>query len=338
MGKVKFKCGTFEAYMLECSNYQEDPESVPGFDDKLYFITDRGLIYKGIELVTHQVDVELVSPVDEGRPYVRITDRTAYPDVVTRDVYLKNSVDALMNAHNAVIGNGNLDEHGEAVGFGHVALTDVLDNGKDEEDHPVPTDADAGVAATPKAVKKAIFDLKESIHQELNQELSAIETYLDGPLSQYKNDVVAHGEAVSFDDETESFEVVCDQSRPNEGFKPEQGGLIAIHFGEGLKFDFGGVTVLKAGICGKRFGLFHRGGAGDPQPIDAKQILPGDTATFFAVHSGEQDPDGEWKLLLLTVDRKIDYTVTEGSDNYITSGAVHSAIADAAPEWEEINP
>lgn len=311
MGKVKFKYGSYADYDSVRRAYGEDHQNVPNFEDTLYFVTDRGIIFKGETIVTHCVGITQQTDTG-GLTYVTITDNSG-SNVRSYNVYTKAAVDALLATHAAIHGNGNLTEEGEAAGFGHVALTDTINNGPAPSHNP--TTAPDGVATTPRAVQQAIADAISEFSSAVN-------------LSDLNDDVVAHG--YTPDTGAEDFRVTLDHNdRPS--FNPETGGLIAIKFTG--KASFNG-HEKKADIDGRKFLMLHRGVA-----IGAGQIVEGDTATFLAVHVTDvTKADGKvYQLHLISVDRPIDTEVTQNSNHLITSGAVYDAIADACPEWSTIS-
>ena len=82
---VRFKYGTYS----ECLSITHD-------DGILYFITDRGLIFRGNNLVTHNIDASLYTD-SSNNEVLRITDRTGNPDPIPFDVYTTQAIQNILS-------------------------------------------------------------------------------------------------------------------------------------------------------------------------------------------------------------------------------------------------
>jgi len=81
---VRFKYGSYSDY----KNIQHD-------DGTLYFITDRGLIFRGDSLVTHNIDASTYTD-SSGNIILRISDNSGWPNETTFDVYTIQSIQNIL--------------------------------------------------------------------------------------------------------------------------------------------------------------------------------------------------------------------------------------------------
>lgn len=145
--KVKgIKYGTMAAYLRQTI----DP-------DMLYFITDKGLLYRGSTIVvpTKVIGVERTADNNTGSYTFTIeayADDPANPETITFDVWTKAAVTSLLNQLTLAIA-----QHGHLTASdtveGHTLLSDATDGTEDA--------AHGGTAATPLAVKNALLAANE---------------------------------------------------------------------------------------------------------------------------------------------------------------------------------
>ena len=142
MGKLKVKHGTFANYAALASKDA----------DTLYFITDRGLVYKGSTLVTDKIRVTQ-SGEGSAQQLTIYDDSASTPASYT--VHSADAVNAIVETINTAISTHRLiasgtyaDGKATGTGYGHVMLSDATDG--------TAAAADGGTAATPKAVRDAL--------------------------------------------------------------------------------------------------------------------------------------------------------------------------------------
>lgn len=164
----------------------------------LYFITDRGVIFRGRTLVTPLNVVEATVSGSGSSQQATLTltyygDDPANPVVQNFTVYTKTAIDTLLSVINLSIAN-----HKAAVAtygkLGHVKLSDATDDTTHDQDYGLTHDE--AFAATPKAVAKALQDAKD---------------YTDGQISQISQGMTqkgTYGLAADGADETRSLELI----------------------------------------------------------------------------------------------------------------------------------
>lgn len=82
---VRFKYGTYTEY-----------KGISHDSGSLYFITDRGLIFRGDDLVTYNIDAS--SYIDSsGNQVLTITDRTGYPEPIQFHVYTTEAIQNILS-------------------------------------------------------------------------------------------------------------------------------------------------------------------------------------------------------------------------------------------------
>lgn len=154
MARLKVKYGTYANYM---SLVNASPSQVNA--DTLYFITDRGLIYKGSVLVTNKITIS--SSGSGSSEQLTITDNsTSSPFVYTVNTSsaiaaIKQTLETALQTHAALNGrspSGTAGTEGYNDGRGHVALSDATDSDLDTDD---------ATAATPLAVSSALRAAKQ---------------------------------------------------------------------------------------------------------------------------------------------------------------------------------
>lgn len=150
MAQVKFKYGTWAQYSAITSKD----------NDTLYFITDKGVLYKGDTAFAVAYSSITTNDSGEGEKSattVTLTDqlgntvRFAYPNGAALTA-VKNALQGQINTHKAVTG--------DADDKGHVMLSDD-------------TDSDSGVSGGKAATPKAVKDVKEYIMGQLQGHLAA---------------------------------------------------------------------------------------------------------------------------------------------------------------------
>ena len=138
--KVRFKHGTYTNY-LAITN--KDPNTI-------YFITDRGLVFKGDTEVTRHIEIadHTTDYAADDNPHITVTDNSVNP-AKTFDIYTKSAVNSIIAAHMELKGHA---ASANDDGRGHVALSDATDSQSNA--------ATGGTAATPKAVSDGIAEAK----------------------------------------------------------------------------------------------------------------------------------------------------------------------------------
>lgn len=141
--KVKgIKYGTMQQYL-----HQEIDK------DMLYFITDKGLLYRGSQIVvpTKFIDVEPNEDVHHNAYYTftieAYADDPEHPETLTFDVWSKAAVTALIKSLSLSLSNHYNATASDTV-KGHTYLSDATDSNLNA--------ATGGTAATPLAVKNAV--------------------------------------------------------------------------------------------------------------------------------------------------------------------------------------
>ena len=141
--KVKgIKYGTMQQYL-----HQEIDK------DMLYFITDKGLLYRGSQIVvpTKVIDVEPNEDVHNNAYYTftieAYADDPEHPETLTFDVWSKAAVTALIQSLSLSLSNHYNATASDTV-KGHTYLSDATDSDLNA--------ATGGTAATPLAVKRAL--------------------------------------------------------------------------------------------------------------------------------------------------------------------------------------
>ena len=141
--KVKgIKYGTMQQYL-----HQEIDK------DMLYFITDKGLLYRGNQIVvpTKVIDVEPNEDAHENAYYTftieAYADDPANPETLSFDVWSKAAVTTLIQSLSTAISNHSGATASDTV-KGHTYLSDATDSDLNA--------ATGGTAATPLAVKRAL--------------------------------------------------------------------------------------------------------------------------------------------------------------------------------------
>ena len=141
--KVKgIKYGTMQQYL-----HQEIDK------DMLYFITDKGLLYRGSQIVvpTKVIDVEPNEDVHNNAYYTftieAYADDPANPETLSFDVWSKAAVTTLIQSLSTAISNHSGATASDTV-KGHTYLSDATDSDLNA--------ATGGTAATPLAVKRAL--------------------------------------------------------------------------------------------------------------------------------------------------------------------------------------
>lgn len=141
--KVKgIKYGTMQQYL-----HQEIDK------DMLYFITDKGLLYRGSQIVvpTKVIDVEPNEDVHNNAYYTftieAYADDPANPETLSFDVWSKAAVTTLIQSLSTAISNHTGATASDTV-KGHTYLSDATDSDLNA--------ATGGTAATPLAVKRAL--------------------------------------------------------------------------------------------------------------------------------------------------------------------------------------
>lgn len=154
MARLKVKHGTYANYMALVNASPSQTNA-----DTLYFITDRGLIFKGDTLVTNKITI--ASSGSGSSEQLTITDNsTASPSVFTVKTStaiaaIVQTLETALQTHAALNGRGESGtegEHGYDDGRGHVALSDATDSALGEG---------RGTAATPLAVSNALAAAKQ---------------------------------------------------------------------------------------------------------------------------------------------------------------------------------
>lgn len=147
MGRLRVKYGTF-AQFTALTNKNADT---------LYFITDRGLVYKGSTLMTSKILISISGA--GGDQVITITDNsTSSPTAYS--VYSASAINAILTTLNTAIGTHrqvatgtNADGKATNSNYGHVELNDAIDSDL--------AASNGGTAATPKAVKSALQEAKD---------------------------------------------------------------------------------------------------------------------------------------------------------------------------------
>jgi len=140
--KVKgIKYGKMESYLNQ-----------PTIDtDTLYFITDKGLLYRGHTIVVPTKVIDITPPDNGQAAYTfnieAYADDPANPETFSFQVYSYAAAQALFNGLTAAI-NTHMAKVATDVILGHVKLSDATDSDLNA--------ATGGTAATPLAVKRAL--------------------------------------------------------------------------------------------------------------------------------------------------------------------------------------
>ncbi|MCR5038054.1 MAG: phage tail protein [Bacteroidales bacterium] len=141
--KVKgIKYGTMQQYLRQEID-----------NDMLYFITDKGLLYRGSQIVvpTKVIDVEPNEDVHNNAYYTftieAYADDPANPETLSFDVWSKAAVTTLIQSLSTAISNHTGATASDTV-KGHTYLSDATDSDLNA--------ATGGTAATPLAVKRAL--------------------------------------------------------------------------------------------------------------------------------------------------------------------------------------
>lgn len=162
--KVKgIKYGTLAAYNAMQSHDQ----------DMLYFITDKGLLYRG-ESIVIPVNVTTYTKHDASganQEYVNFRVETygndpENPTVLTFDVYSKTAVDNILSTINTAIAN-HIDKLATGSNLGHVKLSDATDDTTHGAAYGAQAGATETFAATPKAVARALSLANEYTDQQI---------------------------------------------------------------------------------------------------------------------------------------------------------------------------
>ena len=165
--KVKgIKYGTLAAYNAMQSHDQ----------DMLYFITDKGLLYRG-ESIVIPVNVTTYTKHDASganQEYVNFRVETygndpEHPTVLTFDVYSKTAVDNILSTINTAIAN-HIAKLATGSNLGHVKLSDATDDTTHDAAYGAQAGATETFAATPKAVALAL----QAANQYTNEQIAGI--------------------------------------------------------------------------------------------------------------------------------------------------------------------
>lgn len=165
--KVKgIKYGTLAAYNAMQSHDQ----------DMLYFITDKGLLYRG-ESIVIPVNVTTYTKHDASganQEYVNFRVETygndpENPTVLTFDVYSKTAVDNILSTINTAITN-HIAQLATGSNLGHVKLSDATDDTTHDAAYGAQAGATETFAATPKAVALAL----QAANQYTDEQIAGI--------------------------------------------------------------------------------------------------------------------------------------------------------------------
>lgn len=165
--KVKgIKYGTLAAYNAMQSHDQ----------DMLYFITDKGLLYRG-ESIVIPVNVTTYTKHDASganQEYVNFRVETygndpENPTVLTFDVYSKTAVNNILSTINTAITN-HIDQLATGSNLGHVKLSDATDDTTHDAAYGAQAGATETFAATPKAVALAL----QAANQYTDEQIAGI--------------------------------------------------------------------------------------------------------------------------------------------------------------------
>lgn len=165
--KVKgIKYGTLAAY-----------NSMPSHDaDMLYFITDKGMLYRG-ESIVIPVNVTTHTKHDASatnQEYVNFRVETygndpENPTVLTFDVYSKTAVDNILGTINTAIAN-HIDQLATGSNLGHVKLSDATN----DTTHDAAYGEQSGVAETFAATPKAVALALQAANQYTDAQIASI--------------------------------------------------------------------------------------------------------------------------------------------------------------------
>lgn len=130
--------------------------------DTLYFITDKGLLYRGSQIVVPTKVID-ITPHDNGQAAYTFNieayaDDPANPETFSFQVYSYAAAQALFNGLTAAI-NTHMAKVATDVILGHVKLSDATDSDLNA--------ATGGTAATPLAVKKALAEAIAYINNQI---------------------------------------------------------------------------------------------------------------------------------------------------------------------------
>ena len=165
--KVKgIKYGTLAAY-----NAMQSHDT-----DMLYFITDKGLLYRG-ESIVIPVNVTTYTKHDASganQEYVNFRVETygndpENPTVLTFDVYSKTAVDNILSTINTAIAN-HIAQLATGSNLGHVKLSDATDDTTHDAAYGAQAGATETFAATPKAVALAL----QAANQYTDEQIAGI--------------------------------------------------------------------------------------------------------------------------------------------------------------------
>ena len=140
--KVKgIKYGKMSSYLQQ----EIDP-------DMLYFITDKGLLYRGSEIVVPTKVIDITPGTDGSNAYYTFSieayaDDPAHPETLTFDVWSKTAVSTIIQTLQLALTNHTNATASDTV-KGHNWLSDAIDSNLNA--------ATGGTAATPLAVKNAL--------------------------------------------------------------------------------------------------------------------------------------------------------------------------------------
>ena len=144
--------------------------------DTLYFITDKGLLYRGHEIVVPTKVIDIAPGTDNGNAYYTFTveayaDDPAHPETLTFDVWSRTAVSTIIQTLQLALTNHTNATASDTV-KGHTYLSDATDSNLNA--------ATGGTAATPLAVKNALAAANAYTDEQianLSQGMRIIGTY-----------------------------------------------------------------------------------------------------------------------------------------------------------------